>query len=42
MKGEALMADAIAAISSSAWKVVIPNSLSRDRWCRMAEAGVIG
>ena len=32
----------IAAISSSAWKVVTPYSLSRDRWWRIAEAGVIG
>ena len=33
---------AIAAISSSAWKVVTPYSLSRDRWWRIALAGVIG
>ncbi len=29
----------IAAISSSAWKVVTPYSLSRERWWRIAEAG---
>ncbi len=32
----------IAAISSSAWKVVTPYSFSRERWWRIAEAGVIG
>ena len=36
------MAEQIAAISSSAWKVVTPNSFSRTRWWRMADAGVIG
>jgi hypothetical protein len=36
------MADAMAAISSSAWKVVTPNSLSLDSACRIEEAGVIG
>ena len=30
------------AISSSAWIVVTPNRLSRDRVCRMSDAGVIG
>ena len=36
------IADAMAAISSSAWKVVTPNSYSRDSECRIADAGVIG
>jgi hypothetical protein len=32
----------MAAISSSAWKVVTPYSLRRERWWRIALAGVIG
>src|SRR3546814_9804974 len=39
---EAPIEAATAAISSSAWKIVMPNSFSRDRWWRIAEAGVIG
>jgi hypothetical protein len=36
------MAAQIAAISSSAWNVVIPNSFSRARWWSSGDAGVIG
>ena len=32
----------MAAISSSAWNVITPNSLNIDSSCRMSEAGVIG
>ena len=38
----AAMAAQIAAISSSAWKVVMPYSLRRLRWCSSGDAGVIG
>ena len=36
------MAEVIAAISSSAWKVITPNSLNIESSWRMSEAGVIG
>ena len=36
------MAAQMAAISSSAWKEVMPNSYSRDKRCRIGLAGVIG
>ena len=39
---EAPMAEQIAAISSSAWKVTTPCSFSRASWCSRVEAGVIG
>ena len=35
-------ADPTAAISSSAWKVLIPNRLCFESSCKMSEAGVIG
>ena len=35
------MAEQIAAISSSAWNVVTPNSFSFDKWCKIDDAGVI-
>ena len=41
-RDRAPIAAQIAAISSSAWKVVMPYSLRRERWCRIGEAGVIG
>ena len=36
------MTDVMAAISSSAWKVMTPNSLNAESSCRMSDAGVIG
>ena len=39
---EAPMAEPIAAISSSAWKVRTPKFLCFDNSWRMSEAGVIG
>ncbi len=39
---EAPRAAPTAAISSSAWKVLIPKRLCLDSSCRMSEAGVIG
>jgi len=36
------MVDVMAAISSSAWNVITPNSLYIESSCRMSEAGVIG
>ena len=36
------MAEAMAAISSSAWNVTTPNSLNIESSWRMSEAGVIG
>src|SRR5271156_5323285 len=36
------IAEVIAAISSSAWKVITPKSLYMESSCKMSEAGVIG
>ncbi len=39
---DAPIAEVMAAISSSAWKVITPKSLYCESSCRMSEAGVIG
>jgi len=39
---EAPIAEQMAAISSSAWKVVTPKFLKCDSSCRTSEAGVMG
>ena len=39
---DAPITEVMAAISSSAWKVITPNSLNIDSSWRMSEAGVIG
>ncbi len=39
---DAPIADPMAAISSSAWKVLTPKRLNAASWCRTSEAGVIG
>jgi len=39
---DAPIADPMAAISSSAWKVLTPKFLYVASWCRMSLAGVLG